>query len=126
MSPEEVKEFINNLRRAFRDLETLPVPTIAVIDGVAVGGGLELALCCDIRVSGEYAKIGLPETKLAIIPGAGGTQRLTRIVGVAKAKELIFTGRLLDSQSALDLGIQHWNLKMLVMHKLFPLKIELK
>ncbi|RHZ86203.1 hypothetical protein Glove_53g29 [Diversispora epigaea] len=108
MSPNEVKKFIQNIQRVFRDLETLPIPTIAVIDGAALGGGLELALCCDIRVSGKSAKIGLPETKLAIIPGAGGTQRLSRLIGIAKAKELIFTGRILNSQNALDSGIVNY------------------
>ncbi|RIB08371.1 ClpP/crotonase-like domain-containing protein, partial [Gigaspora rosea] len=108
MSPSDVTKFIQNLRRTFRELETLPIPTIAVIDGVALGGGLELALCCDLRVAGVNAKIGLPETKLAIIPGAGGTQRLARVIGIAKAKELIYTGRILSPQDALDLGIVNY------------------
>ncbi|CAG8769765.1 41968_t:CDS:10 [Gigaspora margarita] len=108
MSPSDVTKFIQNLRRTFRELETLPIPTIAVIDGVALGGGLELALCCDLRVAGANAKIGLPETKLAIIPGAGGTQRLARVIGIAKAKELIYTGRILSPQDALDLGIVNY------------------
>ncbi|CAG8488653.1 26130_t:CDS:10 [Dentiscutata erythropus] len=108
MSPSDVTKFIHNLRRTFRELETLPIPTIAVIDGVALGGGLELALCCDLRVSGENAKLGLPETKLAIIPGAGGTQRLARVIGIAKAKELIYTGRMLSPKDALDLGIVNY------------------
>ncbi|KAI9397798.1 hypothetical protein POPTR_003G080800v4 [Populus trichocarpa] len=75
------------------DLKALRVPTIAVIEGVALGGGLEMALSCDLRICGEDAVLGLPETGLAIIPGAGGTQRLPRLVGKSLAKELIFTGR---------------------------------
>uniref|UniRef100_UPI00398F47A3 methylglutaconyl-CoA hydratase, mitochondrial isoform X3 n=1 Tax=Pristiophorus japonicus TaxID=55135 RepID=UPI00398F47A3 len=78
----------------------LPMPTIAALDGTALGGGLEMALACDIRVAATSAKMGLVETKLAIIPGAGGTQRLPRIVGVSLAKELIFSGRLLDGTEA--------------------------
>lgn len=105
MTPQQVIQFLHQLRTAFCDLETLPQPTIASIDGVALGGGLELALCCDLRVAGSEAKIGLPETKLAIIPGAGGTQRLSRIIGLPKAKELIFTARILDSSKALNIGL---------------------
>ncbi|RUS29990.1 ClpP/crotonase-like domain-containing protein [Jimgerdemannia flammicorona] len=105
MSPSQVSQFLYNLRQAFRDLEALSVPTIAVIDGAALGGGLEMALSCDIRVAGEDAKIGLTETKLAIIPGAGGTQRLPRLIGVGKAKELIFTGKILDSMGAHEYGM---------------------
>ncbi|XP_049752540.1 methylglutaconyl-CoA hydratase, mitochondrial isoform X2 [Loxodonta africana] len=83
----------------------LPVPTIAAIDGLALGGGLELALACDIRVAASSAKMGLVETKLAIIPGAGGTQRLPRTVGMSLAKELIFSARVLDGQEAKAIGL---------------------
>ncbi|KAF1496684.1 Methylglutaconyl-CoA hydratase, mitochondrial, partial [Megadyptes antipodes antipodes] len=83
----------------------LPVPTIAAIDGTALGGGLELALACDIRVAACSAKMGLVETKLAIIPGAGGTQRLTRIIGVSLAKELIFSARTVDGEEAKSIGL---------------------
>jgi methylglutaconyl-CoA hydratase len=72
-------------------LELLPIPSIAAINGFALGGGSELALACDLRVAGPKAVMGLPETSLAIIPGAGGTQRLPRLIGSSKAKELIFT-----------------------------------
>ncbi|XP_065717716.1 methylglutaconyl-CoA hydratase, mitochondrial isoform X2 [Patagioenas fasciata] len=83
----------------------LPVPTIAAIDGAALGGGLELALACDIRVAASTAKMGLVETKLAIIPGAGGTQRLPRTIGVSLAKELIFSARIVDGKEAKSIGL---------------------
>uniref|UniRef100_A0A2K5PGF8 AU RNA binding methylglutaconyl-CoA hydratase n=1 Tax=Cebus imitator TaxID=2715852 RepID=A0A2K5PGF8_CEBIM len=83
----------------------LPVPTIAAIDGLALGGGLELALACDIRVAASSAKMGLVETKLAIIPGGGGTQRLPRAIGMSLAKELIFSARVLDGQEAKAVGL---------------------
>ncbi|KNE54035.1 hypothetical protein AMAG_00038 [Allomyces macrogynus ATCC 38327] len=105
MNPTEVAAFVSSLRAAFSELEALPMPTIAAIDGAALGGGLEMALCCDLRVAGPGAKLGLPETKLAIIPGAGGTQRLPRLIGPAKAKELIFTGRVLSPADALAIGV---------------------
>lgn len=105
MTPDEVSEFVRSLRASFTALENMPMPTIAAIEGAAVGGGLEMALACDIRIAGGAAKIGLPETGLAIIPGAGGTQRLPRLIGVALAKELIFTGRILGAAEAADAGI---------------------
>ncbi|XP_057576886.1 methylglutaconyl-CoA hydratase, mitochondrial isoform X2 [Hippopotamus amphibius kiboko] len=83
----------------------LPMPTIAAIDGLALGGGLELALACDIRVAASSAKMGLVETKLAIIPGGGGTQRLPRAIGMSLAKELIFSARVLDGQEAKAVGL---------------------
>jgi methylglutaconyl-CoA hydratase len=105
MKPAEVSAFVHGLRSAFTELEDLPMPTIAAIDGAALGGGLELALACDLRVLGADAKLGLPETSLAIIPGAGGTQRLPRLVGQSQAKALIFTGRRLNAEEALTLGL---------------------
>lgn len=81
------------------------MPTIAALDGHALGGGLEIALACDLRFAAENAKIGLVETKLAIIPGAGGTQRLPRLIGIPRAKELIFTGRALSAAQAAQYGI---------------------
>jgi len=86
-------------------LAMLPMPTIAAIEGNALGGGLELALACDLRVASERARLGLPEVRLAVIPGAGGTQRLPRIVGVGRAKELILTGRILDAAEAEHIGL---------------------
>jgi enoyl-CoA hydratase len=86
-------------------LARLPMPTIAAIEGNALGGGLELALCCDIRVASERAKLGLPEVRLAVTPGAGGTQRLPRVVGAARARELILTGRVIDAAEAGRIGL---------------------
>jgi methylglutaconyl-CoA hydratase len=89
----------------FTGLEKLPMPTIAAIEGAALGGGLELALCCDLRVAGSSATLGLPETSLGIIPGAGGTQRLPRLVGLSVAKELMFTADRIGSSRALEIGL---------------------
>jgi methylglutaconyl-CoA hydratase len=108
MTMEEAAAFVTRLRNTMQRLSRLPMPTIAAIEGVAVGGGLELALAADLRIAGMNAKFGLPETGLAIIPGAGGTQRLSRLIGVARAKELIFTARRIDASTALDYGlVQH-------------------
>ncbi|KAG9452167.1 hypothetical protein H6P81_005071 [Aristolochia fimbriata] len=108
MPVSEVQVFVNSLRSTFSSLETLCVPTIAVIEGAALGGGMEMALSCDLRICGEDAVFGLPETGLAIIPGAGGTQRLPRLVGKSAAKELIFTGRKIDGRNALSLGLVNY------------------
>jgi enoyl-CoA hydratase len=86
-------------------LAGLPMPTIAAIEGNALGGGLELALCCDIRIASERARLGLPEVRLAVTPGAGGTQRLPRIVGSARARELILTGRVVSAAEAERIGL---------------------
>lgn len=88
-------------------LAALPMPTIAAIEGNALGGGLELALCCDLRVASERARLGLPEVRLAVVPGAGGSQRLPRVVGVARAREMILTGRVLDADQAARIGLVH-------------------
>ncbi|KAL7154635.1 hypothetical protein ABFS83_03G014500 [Erythranthe nasuta] len=108
MNPSEVQSFVNSLRSTFSYLEDLHIPTIAVIEGAALGGGLEMALSCDLRICGEDAVLGLPETGLAIIPGAGGTQRLPRLVGKSTAKELIFTGRKIGSKDALSMGLVNY------------------
>ena len=89
----------------FREIEAFPFPTIAAIRGYALGGGCELAMACDLRVCGEGAKLGQPEVGLGIIPGAGGTYRLPQLVGLGKARELIFTGRLIDAAEALSIGL---------------------
>jgi enoyl-CoA hydratase len=93
------------LHAAFDAVAAVSKPTVAAIAGYALGGGLELALACDLRIAGDNAKVGLPEILLGIIPGAGGTQRLARLVGPARAKDLIFTGRFVAAQEALALGI---------------------
>uniref|UniRef100_A0A1J3CM37 Methylglutaconyl-CoA hydratase, mitochondrial n=2 Tax=Noccaea caerulescens TaxID=107243 RepID=A0A1J3CM37_NOCCA len=105
MSPSEVHTFVHSLRYMFSFIEGLSIPTIAAIEGAALGGGLEMALSCDLRVCGEDAVFGLPETGLAIIPGAGGTQRLSRLVGRSVSKELIFTGRKIDAREAANKGL---------------------
>ncbi|KAK7054236.1 enoyl-CoA hydratase [Favolaschia claudopus] len=106
MSDSQVAAFLTDLRAALGVLESLPMPTIAAIDGPALGGGLEMALACDLRVAAfNVQKIGLPETGLGIIPGAGGTQRATRLLGQSKAKDLIFTGRSLNAQDAFEWGL---------------------
>lgn len=104
MTDEEVATFVRGLRGTFIEVEDLPMPTIAAVDGVAVGGGLELALACDIRIAAETAKLGLVETGRGLIPGAGGTQRLPRTVHLNIAKELIFTSRVVSGKEAKDLG----------------------
>ena len=93
------------LQDSFRTVARIPKPVIAAITGYALGGGYELALCADFRLLGASAKIGQPEIQLGIIPGAGGTQRLARLVGPAKAKDLVFTGRHVGAQEALDIGL---------------------
>lgn len=108
MGPSEVRDFVNSLRSTFSSFEALSIPTIAVVEGVAFGGGLELALSCDLRICGKDARFSLPETGLAIIPGAGGTQRLPRIVGRSRAKELIFTGRRFDAVEAVTMGVVNY------------------
>ncbi|XP_045497802.1 enoyl-CoA hydratase domain-containing protein 2, mitochondrial isoform X1 [Colias croceus] len=105
MSDNEVASFVRGLRQVFIDVEDLPMPTIAAIEGIAVGGGLELALACDIRVAADTAKIGLVETGRGLIPGAGGTQRLPRVVNTNIAKELIFTSRIISGKEAQQLGV---------------------
>lgn len=104
MSNDEVKNFVNCLRQMMKNIENLPFPVIAALDGVAMGGGLEMALACDIRIAAKEAKMGLVETKLAIIPGAGGTQRLPRIINPSLAKELIFTARVFNGAEAKEMG----------------------
>lgn len=105
MTPAEVGPFVSSLRASLRAFQNLPVPTICAIDGVAVGGGMEVSLTCDMRVASDDAKMGLVETKLAIIPGGGGTQNISRLVGPSLAKELIFTGRTISGKEAARLGL---------------------
>jgi enoyl-CoA hydratase/carnithine racemase len=105
MSHDDVRAWLVLLHEAFRALELAPQPTIAALNGVAFGGGLELALACDLRVADPGAAMGLTEVKLGIIPGAGGTQRLPRAIGVSRAKELIFTGRRVLAAEAMSMGL---------------------
>jgi enoyl-CoA hydratase/carnithine racemase len=105
MSEDEVRQFLHSIRHLFIEFEESPLPVIAAINGPALGGGMELALACDLRVAGANATLGLTETRLAIIPGAGGTQRLPRLVGLSLAKELIYTGRRLSGREALAAGL---------------------
>lgn len=105
MAPVQVKEYIQTIRNLFTAVEMLNKPVIAAVNGIALGGGTELALACDIRIASKSATMGLTETRLAIIPGGGGTQRLPRLIGRGKAKELIFTGRRVGAEEALQIGL---------------------
>lgn len=105
MSLEDVRTQVGLYRTELGVLDTSPKPVVAAINGVAFGGGLELALICDLRVAAPHAELALPETTLGIIPGAGGTQRLPRVVGEARAKELILLGRKLSAEQALAWGL---------------------
>ncbi len=105
MSPEAVADFLSSINRIYTAIQYLKLPVIAAVNGAAFGGGLEMAMAADIRLAAETAVMGLTETRLAIIPGAGGTQRLPRLVGMAKAKELILTGRRVGAQDALEIGL---------------------
>lgn len=105
MTLDETRAFVRLISGTFDAVARLPFPTVAAVNGVAFGGGLELALACDLRVVADTARLGLLETSVGIMPGAGGTQRLPRLVGLARAKELIFTARRLDAAEALALGL---------------------
>ncbi|XP_055622144.1 methylglutaconyl-CoA hydratase, mitochondrial [Toxorhynchites rutilus septentrionalis] len=108
MTPQDVGRFVAKLRQMMSNIEQIPAPVIAAIDGPALGGGLEMALACDMRIVASSIKLGLVETKLGIIPGAGGTQRLPRILNPAVAKELIFTARQITGEEAKSLGIANY------------------
>ena len=97
--------YASNLQDTFRQVARIPKPVIAAVNGYALGGGFELSLTADFRVLGDSAQVGVPEILLGVIPGAGGTQRLTRLVGPAKAKSLVYTGRFVKADEALALGI---------------------
>ena len=106
--------FGERVRRVFGQLEALPMPVIAAVNGYALGGGLELALACDLRVAAEGARFGFPEAKVGSMPGAGGTQRLTRAIGPTRAKELMFTGEVIDASEARRIGL---------VNRIFPLEM---
>lgn len=102
-TPEQAKAFV--FTNTYQKLAALPIPTLAAMEGYALGGGLELALACDLRIASSNAKMGLPEITLGIMPGAGGTVRLARLIGAARAKEMIFTGWAIDANRALEWGL---------------------
>lgn len=105
MTPDDVRSFLHTIGCVFEDIDKLDKAVIAAINGMALGGGLELALTADIRIAADTAKMGFPETRLAIIPGAGGTQRLPRIVGKGLAKEMIFSAEPVDAHRAEAMGL---------------------
>lgn len=105
LPPERFPAFISGVQRAMEDIEALPLPTVAAVNGHAMGGGLELALACDVRFVAEGARLGLPEVLLGLLPGAGGTVRLGEIVGRGRALELLYTGRSIGAQEAVEIGL---------------------
>jgi enoyl-CoA hydratase/carnithine racemase len=111
MTEQEALAFVEKIQRTYQSVAELPMPTIAAINGDAFGGGLELALACDIRVISEHAVVGLTECGWGIIPGAGGTQRLPRLIGLARAMDLIFQGKRIDSSEALAIGLVNYRAK---------------
>jgi len=103
--PDKVKAYVDRIRSTFTAVANLPAPTVAAIQGFCLGGGLELAISCDIRIADPKAVLGLPETSIAILPGAGGTQRLPRLIGKAFARELILTARRIPAAEAHRIGL---------------------
>ena len=105
LDPVAARQFSRLGQRLLNDIETFPKPVIAAVNGFALGGGCELAMACDIRIVAENARFGQPEVNLGVIPGWGGTQRLARLVGKGRAKELLFTGDMIDAQEACRIGL---------------------
>ena len=105
LNPDQALQFAERGQRVFRKIEELSVPVIAAVNGFALGGGLELALACDFIIASENAKLGLPEVTLGLLPGFGGTVRLSRVVGLSRAREMIFGGEMLTAQEALNCGL---------------------
>lgn len=122
MTSEAARKFAKQGLEVFRKIELMEKPVIAAVNGFALGGGCELAMCCDIRVASEKAKLGQPEVGLGITPGFAGTQRLSRLVGIAKAKELIFTGDMIDAKEAEKIGLVN---KVVTHEELMSTAIEL-
>ncbi|HEY3262856.1 MAG TPA: enoyl-CoA hydratase-related protein [Pseudonocardiaceae bacterium] len=104
-SSQEMADVGKRLHAGYHAVSKIPKPVVAAVAGFALGGGLELALCADFRVCGQSSKLGVPEIQLGVIPGLGGTQRLPRLIGPARAKNLVFTGRFMDSEEALRIGL---------------------
>jgi len=113
--PGAAAKFAIGIHKVFNYLDNFPKPTIASVHGLALGGGCELALACDLRIAADSAQLGLPEIKLGLFPGGGGTQRLPRLVGEAKAKELMYLGDPISAQEALNIGLAN---KMVPLHEL--------
>ena len=101
----EAREFALRVNRTQGKIESIPKPVIAAVNGFALGGGCELSMCCDIRIASDTAKFGQPEINLGLIPGGGGTQRFARLIGLNRAKELVFTGDLIGAQRAYEIGL---------------------
>lgn len=104
-TPVKAHTFVNNIQSVFDKLERLPQPVIAAVSGLALGGGCEMCMACDIRIAADNALFGQPEIKIGVIPGAGGTQRLPRLVGVGRAKELLYTGDPIKAEEAYRIGL---------------------
>jgi len=121
LTPEEVRPRIEALQDALNLVEEIPKVVIAAINGYALGGGCELALCADLRYAADSAKLGQPEIQLGIIPGAGGTQRLPRLIGLSRAKELIYSGRQVKADEALRMGLVD---RILPAKEVYPAAVE--
>ena len=106
--PDRTYDYVASIQRLYARIESLPQVTLAEIGGAALGGGFELALACDLRIAAHEAKLGLPEVRLGLVPGAGGTQRLTRLVGGGIANRLILGAETVDGQTAKELGLVQW------------------